>query len=347
MKIDEPLSIQIFDKTNQQFIYFQLLLHCLLQIKCNDNDQDELITLLEKEYETNGTQLDIIHEFQEEYSSEKVLWWYTRHSFLNRILHKALNVRNIQMIFLLRGFISDLYLRLKQHQPKCRLQVFRSQILSNQKLDNLKENLRQLISISSFWAANTDRSKALADTDQFKASSDLQRVLFEIAADPTLTTTKPFALIDASEVLFMAASVFRLTEITRQDDQVWIIKMTLCTDVEYNSMFDSIKIQPENENESSNLRLFAKILWKIDQLDLANRHYNRLINELPSDDPLLMIVYDDLGTMALEKKNYDAGVQYYTKSIAIKNQNLANTVTGKIVLSGKSVHALPTFIFLI
>ena len=68
-------------------------------MKFNENDKNELISLLEKEYQGNDNQLNIIHEFQNEYSSEKVLWWYTRHSFFDRILNKALNVQNIHIIF--------------------------------------------------------------------------------------------------------------------------------------------------------------------------------------------------------------------------------------------------------
>jgi tetratricopeptide (TPR) repeat protein len=215
---------------------------------------------------------------------------------------------------------------LKQYQSKDRLQVYRSQLLSNAELENLKGNLGQLISINSFWSGNIDRSKALADLNHFKASADLRRVLFEINADPKLSKTKPFTLIgllddsaDPSEVFFMAASIFSLTDITCNDDQLWIVKMTLCTDEEYDSIFNSI--QMKEQNEQNNLRTFAKILWKMDKLDLADEYYHRLINELPSNDPLLMIVYEDLGTMALEKKNYDASVQWFRKSIAIKNQS--------------------------
>jgi tetratricopeptide (TPR) repeat protein len=195
-------------------------------------------------------------------------------------------------------------------------------------LDNLKENLGQIISINSFWSGNLDRSKALEDVNHFKTSAELKRVLFEIDADPTVSKTKPFALIDlknnsddSSEVIFSAASIFSLTTITDDDDddQLCIVKMTLCTDEDYDSIFSSMPIK--EENEQSNLRTFAKILWKMGKLDLSQQYYNHLTDELPPNDPLLISICEDFGAMALEKKDYDATVKWYQKAIAIKDQN--------------------------
>jgi hypothetical protein len=69
---------------------------------------------------------------------------------------------------------------------------------------------------------------------------ELEGVLFEIDADPQMVTTKPFADIskyshftNESEVLFMIGSIFRLKRIYLNDDLVWIIEMSLCSDDEY------------------------------------------------------------------------------------------------------------------
>ncbi|CAF4989686.1 unnamed protein product, partial [Rotaria socialis] len=75
----------------------------------------------------------------------------------------------------------------------------------------------------------TDYWKALAFLDLSDASGDLERILFEINADPKIVTTKPFADIskhsefsDEAEVLFMIGSIFRLKSIKRDENQVWI-----------------------------------------------------------------------------------------------------------------------------
>ena len=80
MKIEEPLSIDVFnidnneDKStsdlNGKFIYFQLLLDCILRIKSNENDKNELISLYKDEYTGNTIELRNIIEFEKNYSSE-------------------------------------------------------------------------------------------------------------------------------------------------------------------------------------------------------------------------------------------------------------------------------------
>ena len=77
------------------------------------NDKNELVSFCKQYYKTNHVQLMIIKEFEKDYSSERSLWWYTRHSFLSRLLNKALRTENIDIIFKFRFFIKELYRQLK------------------------------------------------------------------------------------------------------------------------------------------------------------------------------------------------------------------------------------------
>ncbi len=54
------------------------------------------------------TELRILHEFEHTYSFEKPIWWYTRESFLYKILNKVLHTENIDLLFLFRFFIHDI-----------------------------------------------------------------------------------------------------------------------------------------------------------------------------------------------------------------------------------------------
>ncbi len=94
-KIDEPLNISVFDtsvgiKLNDQFVRSHLLIDCLLRMKENTIDMKKFIQLCEEEYKENKSELAVIHEFEQNYNSARALRWYTRQSFLFRILNKAL-----------------------------------------------------------------------------------------------------------------------------------------------------------------------------------------------------------------------------------------------------------------
>ena len=237
-KVDEPLSINIFNTTNEkeqstneingQFVYSQLLIDCLLRMPSTSTDKDELIDLCKKQYKDNATELAIIVEFERDYSSNRALWWYTRESFLYRLLNKALRVHNIDLLFLFRFFIRDLRRQLEQLQCQTAIHVYRGQVMSNDEFQSLKNSIGQFITMNSFLSTSLDRRLALSFLTSSTASDDLQRVLFEIEIDPTLPSIKPCANItshsfftDEQEVLIMLGSIFRLKSINHHD-RVWI-----------------------------------------------------------------------------------------------------------------------------
>lgn len=86
--------------------------------------------------------------------------------------------------------------------------------------DELKYLTGEVISMNSFLSTTIDRTVALFYLDESSSQSKLQRVLFEIDADPGRDGVKSFADISSlsyfkeeKEVLMMLGSIYRLTEI--------------------------------------------------------------------------------------------------------------------------------------
>ncbi|CAF4947529.1 unnamed protein product [Rotaria sp. Silwood1] len=306
--VEEPLSINIFTTStgvgkstmgiNGQFVFSQVLIDCLLRLKSNQTDTKELIDRCKQQYEDNSVELSNLREFQKDYSPDKVLWWYTRESFFYKTLNAVLRTENIHMIFLFRGFISDIQRQLKYHQAKNPLRVYRGQRISSDELETLKQCR--------------------------------ESVLFEIVADPKVTTTKPFADISAdsefpgeSEILFMLGSIFRLDNIDySNDNQVWIIRMTLCSEKEHDLKNVLMSMKQQLGTGETNLRTLGKVLWEMGKFDLAEQCFTRLLKELPPNDPLLSDLYEDLGKIASHSGDYDKSVQWHQKSLALKNPNV-------------------------
>ncbi|CAF1065697.1 unnamed protein product [Adineta steineri] len=337
-KVEEPLSINILTTNvdagksttgvNGQFVYSQILIDCLLRLRSNEIDKNELINLYKNEYEGNYTELNNLHEFQEDYSSDKVLWWYTKETFFYKTLNAALRTQSIHIIFLFRSLIYDIYHQLQKYQSKKFERVYRCQLMSNDELNSLKQNIGQFISVNSFFSTTDDRSTALFLLGDITTKIDLERVLFEIDADPKIVNTKPFANIsklsyfpDESEVLFMIGSFFRLNNITRSDDQIWIIKMTLCNDDEHDLKRVLMHMKHQINSEEANLRTLGKLLWKMGKLDLAEKYFNRLLQELPSNDSLLSSLYEDLAELASQTGDYDMSVLWHQKLLTFKEEN--------------------------
>ncbi|CAF0850500.1 unnamed protein product [Adineta steineri] len=341
-KVEEPLSINIFTTNvdagksttgvNGEFVFSQILIDCLLQLKSTEIDKNELINLCENEYVGNYTELNNLREFQGDYSPDKVLWWYTKESFFYKTLNAALRTQNIHMIFLFRAFIHDIYRQLQKYQSKRPLQVYRCQLMSNDELNSLKQNIGQFISINSFFSTSDERRTALFLLGDITTPIDSERVLFEIDADSKVVNTKPFANIsdhsyfpDESEVLFMIGSIFRLDNIYRNEDQIWIVKISLCNDDEHDLKQVLMYMKQQIESGEMNLRILGNLLWEMGKLDLAEKYLTRLLKQIPSNDPLHISLYEELGKLASQRGDYDMSMKWRQTLLTFKENNPLST----------------------
>ncbi|CAF1278660.1 unnamed protein product [Adineta steineri] len=337
--VEEPLSINIFTKgggagssttgLNGEFVFSQILIDFLIQLQYTENDKKELIDLCKKQYKGNNDELNNIREFRERYSSNEVLWWYTRESFFYKTLNAALRTpADIHIIFLFRKYIADIQYQLKRHQAKKRLRVYRCQMISNNELETLKQNCGKFISINSFLSTSFNEQQALAFLNDSDGTENLEAILFQIDADPKMAITKPFADITEfsefkgeAEVLFMLGSIFRLDSVKhRKSDKVWIIEMTLCNDEEHDLKQVLIDMKEQFMSEGINLQTLAKILWGMSQIDLARKYFMRLLEQLPINDPFRIDLYQDLGKIEAHAGHLDNSIEWRRKANELKKK---------------------------
>jgi tetratricopeptide (TPR) repeat protein len=346
-KTKEPLTFTTFNPNvtkeqltsglNGEFIHSQLLIDCILQIKSTSADINELISLCEQEYQDDKKQLPLVQKFKREYSSDRALLWYTGDAFVYLMLNRALRTQNIHLLFLFRFLIRDLENQLKDNRCTSRLTVYRGQLMSNKEFETLKKSVEELISINSFLSTSLDRSSAYSF---LRDSNDLERVLFEIDADPKIRGVKPFANItslssypEEEEVLFMLGSIFRLVNITRDRNGVWTVKLTLCSDHDHDlkAVFNHMKSQ--DMQGELDLVILGDVLQRMGKYNEAEKYYRRCLRELPSDDyKNISICYYALGRLADSKGDYETSLKWFNKSLEIDMEflkpddpNIANT----------------------
>ncbi|CAF4725364.1 unnamed protein product, partial [Rotaria socialis] len=298
---------------------------CLLRLKTTKVDKKELIDHCKQQYQGNSDELSNLREFAEDYSPEKALRWYTRESFFYKTLNAALRNQNIHIIFLFREFISDIHRQLKANQADVTLRVYRSQMISSNELETLRQSCDQFISINSFFSTSIDKKQALSFLNSCDVGDNIEQVLFEIDANPALVTSKPFAGVssysefaDESEVLFMLGSIFRLQNVKRSSDsRVWIVRMTLCSDDEHDLKKVLIYMKQQLGSGETDLETFGKLLWEMGKLDLAEKYFIRFLEQLPLNNPLLARLYEDLAKVAAQNGDYDKCMEWRQKAIAI------------------------------
>ena len=311
-------------KTNNEFEAYQLFIECLLGMKPNETDTSELLTICEKEFQGNEDELCKIGELKRDYSPDQILWWYTRQSFFDQLLNRALNDERIHMMFLFRSFLADMHHLLQQHQSVANRYVYRGQWMIHDEIESLKQAIGQSICIKSFVLASADRSKALANCNRYDAPNNMQQVLFEIDADPKEAgTMNPFADLiiqnDTStscEVLFMSGSTFRLLGVDHAENKMWIIRISLCGDNDHDvSTSNRESIEEPTDDVPGSLRRLAQIVWRMGHFDLAEKYYLYCLNQLAANDPLRCSVYDDLSQIATHKGDHEAGARWLTMAM--------------------------------
>ncbi|CAF4962912.1 unnamed protein product [Rotaria sp. Silwood1] len=348
-EIEEPLSITTFNTTNNEdksstelngyFVHAQLLIDVVLRMKASSTDKNELIAFCKDEYKNNTTALTIIAEFERDYVPEKAVWWYTRESFLYRVLNKALRMQNIDLIFRFRFFLRDLLQQLKQHQLLLPIRVYRAQLISLGELEMMKQSIGHYLSMSSFLSTSVDRQLAMFLLGDSDVSNDLLRVLFEIDLDPQVVITKPFADItflsyfgEEKEVLIMLGAIFRLEKIYMDENQIWIIRMTLSSENEqdFKILFEYMKKQ--YQDGETGLLSFGDSLWRMGKFDDAEKYYRQMLLELPHGHQDIAICYYALGLVASAKGDFDLSLEWHYKSVEMiirtlgpNNPSLANS----------------------
>ncbi len=300
------------DDTTDEFLYnswpgFLNLLCCL---PYPNNYRQKLINLLKEYYEGKEMELEILDEFEREYTPSKAIWWYTRPTFFYRLLNKALRQHNVRLMFLFGFFIQDICRQLSDEHEKFKLahlhnsiiKVYRGQFMSRIELERLKHTTS--VVNNSMFSTSTNRSLASLFVNSSTQSIDeLQNVLFEIEIDackvshPYANISHLSAIPDESEILFMIGTRFKKESnniIYDENVKTWIVKLKLVYDrgVDYDQLFDRI-IEGRQKLKQCISGLHAEF-W------------------LPSSMEELNIIFDGLLSLYPSEKWIEAFEDYYT-----------------------------------
>ena len=159
---DEP--IEHFNHVEPSFMYTELLKNILLDIDYREESREEFINYCKRTYETNPRELQIIDEFCRNYRASDAISWYTRDTFLVRMLNRALRMFDAQIILQIGFFIRDLHehinrLHLDQleHLNRNCLTVYRGQRLTEKEFRRMKKSEGVLLSFNHFLSTSLNR----------------------------------------------------------------------------------------------------------------------------------------------------------------------------------------------
>ncbi|CAF0998044.1 unnamed protein product [Didymodactylos carnosus] len=281
--IGNVFKIDAVERFNERWIIYLTLCDKKLDAIKNLNDQFDIAMLVLMEilpklsprtdrinekmlersrfyYSHDPIELAKIDQFEATYKSNSALRWYTKDSFLFRLLNMALRNENVDMILDFRYFIIDIYEELtKVHIDYIRnvkesmLTVYRGQRMHLKELQKLRYNVGGYMSTNTFFSASLSSEVALIYAELSVSDSKLrfQSVLFVIDYDIKRMSKHPFAnishltnIFDEQEVIFPPSTQFRINNVGRLTKTVWLVHLTLC----YLEESDEMKIMEKYLN---------------------------------------------------------------------------------------------------
>lgn len=328
----QKLSKEV-SKNSPLCLWYRMIFFVLTQIPQNEQSKQDMIEKCQAYYSSNRTYQDQIRKFRDEYRRDNVFEWYTRDSFLYRILNKALRMEDMKLIYLLRFVIIDLSLAIEQESKKLQdkgvLKLYRGQELPVEELEKLKNNIGNVISMNSFFSTSRDIEVARHFATDIVVSNDVQLVLFEIEADPSLKTAV-FADIghnslfqSEQEVLFNLNSLFKIISVEPEPQSPrWIIKMSTTDECCERIEDYLVSIKEELKIYSPTIYLGRLLVHELNRVDEGEAYLSMLMTLLPPDHKDIASVHNWIGVVHHKREAYDAALKKYQLAYEIRQMCL-------------------------
>jgi tetratricopeptide (TPR) repeat protein len=303
---------------NQLFIYYL--------IKSPNIDMNKLKKdMLEQcrfEYTNNESELKKIDDFDKNCSDDNILKWYTKDSFLYRLLNKAFRTQNIELICKFQYFIILLYRKfeddLSKEQHDNPTIVYRGQILNENTLKKLKSNVKSLISINTILSTSRDETIARS----FIHGAPTDAAIFRInLPDQIYNSFRPFVDIskfssipEEKEIIFFVETVFSIDSVEQDNDSIWIINLTLNNEISKHIE----KLISDFHQHLNDCQYMHHLFMKTDDFNMIDRYYNILTKKILAlnTNPTLMM-YIHLAFFFSNFGFYEKAIELYKEAMSV------------------------------
>ena len=250
-----------------------------------DNCRQTLVAKLSEYYQGKEAELRALREFESDYSPAKAIFWYTRPTFLFRLLNRALRQHNIELTFLFGFFVRDLCCQIQAEHKKNAtepvIHVYRGQIMSLDEIEELKHGYVRETKLNSFLSTSRNPDVALMFLESMSSTADgFAPVLWKIELDIRhescffADVSRLSSVSEESEIILRIGTCLHVDEIIfSENERVYKMKLRLAND-------NVLKIKDEYTDTTLRRTLKKCTLAIRKKLDFAAYHdLNAIFNE--------------------------------------------------------------------
>ena len=309
--------------------------------KTHPKEKDDIVSYFEEPLKENEVILSRIREFQNTYSDDQAISWFQCEPIFSICLNHSFKCATVEAIYYCRMLIRDLRKQLIQNQCTSPIEVYRSEIMSDEQFEKLKSFNGKIITIKSYFFTNSDRDKALSCSANPNETNGSKRILFIIDANPESNKGQPFAKITSPEnnndenVVFNIGSLFRMTDIEDEKDALIMVKLTFCANDQTNPVqqsCDELILRHTNEQgETDRIRFgeflvdFGRILSENELFAAGERIIHFCLNKLTNEDAETdrLHCYDALGNIESQRNDLDKSLEWYKKALDLRKEKVS------------------------
>ncbi|CAF1324699.1 unnamed protein product [Rotaria sp. Silwood1] len=311
-------------KESAEFLWFQLFNYVTACLPRNQQAKQQMIQICKDYYRGNITEMKHIQEFEQNYRSEDAIRWYSKQSFIYKLINKALRIEDIDFLYIFRFFIGDLSQNLQHEHKKILLSeekilnVYRGVKLNKQEFNKLKENQGKLISTNGYLSTSRRMSSALSFAVKPTTRTDFIPVLFHIQFDiEQVDKNIIFADIhqlseypDEEEILFDLNACFQIESI-EEDESLQIVKMNLSNEGQKITK-NFIELTKQETEELSVSIVFGRLLCDIGKYDKSQKYFQQLLNDSHDEDRAW--IEFNIGRALHYKDKFNEAREYYDRA---------------------------------
>ena len=330
--IGEASSNVNLNQLEPTFMYTQIFKEILLNMEYDEQSVKNFTTYCR---ESNYGTLDDINRFENGYSEQSAVWWYTSSPLVYPMLNVALRLMESEAIINLGFFIHNLHQQIQQLYPQqiksyrgATLTVYRGQGLAVEDFEKLQKTKGGLMSFNNFLSTSTDQDISFAFAESASTIPNKIGILFKISIDPSVSST-PFASIEEfsqfkeeGEILFSMHTVFRVVEITPhpRGNSIFQVDLQLTADDDQELRILTQHIREEVVGETGWERL-SMLLVKIGHFNKAQELYNVLLNQ-PFGRHKEAMYYNNLGYIKNAQGDHKKAIECHEKALEIRQKTL-------------------------
>jgi tetratricopeptide (TPR) repeat protein len=328
LPMGEEACSQNVNQLEGSFMYTQLFKEILVDMKHHSQAIKDFAVFCRKLHHGNASQLKIIHEFEDDYSPQLSIRWYTRECFTYPMLNRALCTLESETIINMGFFIHDLHRQLEQLQTEETHSyqgeafiVYRGQGLSITDFQKLQKTKGRLMSFNNFLPTSKNREVSLKFAKHASRRNDTVGIFFQMTIDPMVSSASFAAIREVSyfkteeEILFAMHTVFRIREITSMDknNPLYQVELKLTADDDEQLRTLTERIREETECLTGWQRL-GQLLLRLRQFDKAEELHKVLLEQI-SDEDEKAFYYNQLGCGNYDQGDYERAIGYFEKSL--------------------------------